>query len=769
MKKALAFVLALVILLTSQAIPLFAATVQTPGTGEGQYATLEDAIASASDGDVIEIVGPVKVSSTITLTKNLTFLGADKIINNVDPEGTGPVFRVENSLAITIDKSVRWKDLFTSSGQYPVEFTDSYTSYLCVYYVEENDSVTQPTIPDRTGYQFIGWRTGSPEGPKYDFNAPVTGSFTLYAGWQYVTPTSYTVTFDSDGGSAVAQQVITPGNKASRPADPTKSGYTFVNWHDGSASGAVWDFDTVITENKTLVAEWNAYVTPTNYTVSFETYGGSSVAAQDVAPGGKATRPSPDPTRSGFDFENWYKDSGCTALWDFDTETVTADTTIYAKWTPVATVTNYTVAFETNGGTAVANQSVASGTNAVRPADPKKTGYVFAGWFADAGLGVSFDFAKAITADTTVYAKWTVCDHSKDNKATYTVDVAPSCTKAGKRTITCSVCGATYSETMSMTEHNFVNGVCSVCGEHKVKGENVRNLSLYCEEKKLTADVINGTELASYAGSSSAADALAKIKAALLAKAGMSESDKYYRMLDVSVLYRYREGGTYKYQKIHANNFPADGLEVKLTYDDLDMKYNRDYRYDFEVYHMIGETYGDRKAGDIERCSVRKTSDGIIITMKSFSPIIISWERELIHSHHSYDGKDVIYIKDRTEKLDPAKPSENKNNNNNKNVPVKDNTSKLEPAVPEKQEEPPVQEEVPVEEDDSKKAEILPHDPGNNTPGTEKQEEQQKGLFNLPNIPAAIWIALALLVISGITIIALIILRNRDKEKSYAY
>jgi uncharacterized repeat protein (TIGR02543 family) len=73
--------------------------------------------------------------------------------------------------------------------------------------------------------------------------------------------------------------------------------------------------------------------TPT-YTVTFDSQGGSAVASQTVAHGGKVTEPTA-PTRTSYTFGGWYKESGCTNDWDFDTDTVTSDVPLYAKWTPL--------------------------------------------------------------------------------------------------------------------------------------------------------------------------------------------------------------------------------------------------------------------------------------------------------------------------------------------------------------------------------------------------------------------------------------------------
>jgi len=83
---------------------------------------------------------------------------------------------------------------------------------------------------------------------------------------------------------------------------------------------------------------------------------------------------------------------------------VTADLTVYANWTTLPT---YTVTFESNGGTAVAAQNVAGGTLVPEPPDPTRGGFIFVGWFADAGLTTPWVFATdTVNADVTLYAGW---------------------------------------------------------------------------------------------------------------------------------------------------------------------------------------------------------------------------------------------------------------------------------------------------------------------------------------------------------------------------
>ena len=147
-------------------------------------------------------------------------------------------------------------------------------------------------------------------------------------------------------------------------------------------------------------------ISVTTYNVAFESNGGSVVAAQTVADGSKAVKPS-DPTKNGFTFDGWYQDSTLSVVFDFNTA-ITGNITLYAKWLENSVVpTNYTVTFESNGGSAVASQTVANGSKATKPSDPTRDGFTFGGWYQDATLSVAFDFDTTITTNVKVYAKWT--------------------------------------------------------------------------------------------------------------------------------------------------------------------------------------------------------------------------------------------------------------------------------------------------------------------------------------------------------------------------
>lgn len=142
-----------------------------------------------------------------------------------------------------------------------------------------------------------------------------------------------TVTFDSDGGSAVSPQEITKGGKVNKPEDPTKKNHTFAGWFEEGAT-TEFDFDTAITADITLKAHWTAYgETPPpagKVTVTFDSDGGSAVPSQEIDEGGKAVKPE-NPTKANHTFAGWFKE-GATTEFDFNTA-ISESITLTAHWT----------------------------------------------------------------------------------------------------------------------------------------------------------------------------------------------------------------------------------------------------------------------------------------------------------------------------------------------------------------------------------------------------------------------------------------------------
>jgi len=181
----------------------------------------------------------------------------------------------------------------------------------------------------------------------------------------------------------------------------SKLGYVFDGWWTGvgGTGSEVISTTTVVNENGHVVyAKW---LPP--HTVSFKSNGGSVVAdIEAVVHGTKISAPIA-PTRSGYVFDGWYKDSGLSTPWNFDNDIVINDVTLYAKWQPP-----HTVRFESNGGSPVAPISnVVHKTTIFTPSVPTKSGKMFDGWYKDRDLVSPWNFSNdKVLIDIILYAKW---------------------------------------------------------------------------------------------------------------------------------------------------------------------------------------------------------------------------------------------------------------------------------------------------------------------------------------------------------------------------
>lgn len=191
----------------------------------------------------------------------------------------------------------------------PVTVTYAYGALGGTYatqIVQTGETAIEPDVPSRQGYQFTDWYL---DDTKYDFNTAVTGNMTLTAKW---TANSYTIAFDTDGGSAVAPITQDYGTDITAPAAPTKTGYTFMGWEPEIPA-------TMPAEDMTITAKWSI----NQYTVTFDTDGGSAVAPITQDYGTDITAPA-DPTREGYTFIGWDK--------AIPTTMPAENMTITAKW-----------------------------------------------------------------------------------------------------------------------------------------------------------------------------------------------------------------------------------------------------------------------------------------------------------------------------------------------------------------------------------------------------------------------------------------------------
>lgn len=235
---------------------------------------------------------------------------------------------------------------------------------------------------------------------------------------------TYKVTFDSDGGTIVEEQLIVEGNTVNEPTAPTKENYIFVEWQ---LDGKNYDFSSLVESNIVLVATWKELKQEQETVkVTFDSNGGSKVASKTIIKGEKVTKPS-NPTRDGYTFSKWTLNG---KTYNFS-KTVSSNITLKATWKKIETETKpestpevkpetipetkpeptpevkpetkYTVSFDSNGGTIVSSQTVVEGQPVTKPTEPTKKGYTFSGWKLN---GNTYDFGSAVTGNITLVASW---------------------------------------------------------------------------------------------------------------------------------------------------------------------------------------------------------------------------------------------------------------------------------------------------------------------------------------------------------------------------
>ena len=303
------------------------------------------------------------------------------------------VFNFSTPITATITLYAKW-----TTNAFTVSFNSEGGSVVGTQAVAYNTTAAQPTpAPTKMGYAFSGWYSDSLLTTAFNFSTPIMATIMLYAKW---TTNTFTVSFNSEGGSVVGTQTVAYNTTAAQPTPaPTKMGYTFSGWYSDSLLTTAFNFSTPIMATITLYAKW----TTNAFTVSFNSEGGSVVGTQTVAYNTTATLPSPAPTKMGYTFSGWYSDSLLTTAFNFSTP-IMATITLYAKWTTNA----FTVSFNSEGGSVVGTQTVAYNTTATLPSPaPTKMGYTFSGWYSDSLLTTAFNFSTPIMATITLYAKWT--------------------------------------------------------------------------------------------------------------------------------------------------------------------------------------------------------------------------------------------------------------------------------------------------------------------------------------------------------------------------
>ena len=353
-----------------------------------------------------------QIAAPADLTREgYTFIGWDTEIPTTMP--------AEN-MTIT----AKWK-----VNSYTITFDTAGGSEIAPITQDYGTAITAPADPTRKGYTFIGWDKAIP-------TTMPAENMTITAKWKV---NSYTITFDTAGGSEIAPITQDYGTAITAPADPTRKGYTFIGWDKAIPT-------TMPAENMTITAKWKV----NSYTITFDTAGGSEIAPITQDYGTAITAPA-DPTRKGYTFIGWDK--------AIPTTMPAENMTITAKWK----VNSYTITFDTAGGSEIAPITQDYGTAITAPADPTREGYTFIGW------------DKAIPAtmpaeNMTVTAQW------KDSeKPTGEIKISENSWKAFLNNITF---GLFFKDTQTVTINAADNSGESVTVEYLLSNKELTKTEL---------------------------------------------------------------------------------------------------------------------------------------------------------------------------------------------------------------------------------------------------------------------------------------------------
>jgi len=385
---------------------------------------------NASGEEAVDLVTEPDYTATVTVTKkvSVSVVSADETKGTVTGSGS---YNSGSEVTVTATPTTGYEFVNWTKGEDEASKVNPYvftvtedvsltanfkaTTYTITYVLDEEAEIEEgnPTTytietetftlknPTKTGYTFVGWLKEGEETPSTEVSIVrgTTGDLKFTAQW---TINQYTITFMLDNGQENIVMEQNYGTAITAPANPTKEGYTFTGWDKDVPA-------TMPAENVTLTAQW----TINEYTMTFVLDNGQENVVKTQNYGTELTAPE-NVTKTGYSFSGWSPEVPATVPAE--------DKTFTAQWT----INQYTITFDSNGGTAVADITQDYGTAITAPANPTKEGYTFAGWDKDVP-------ATMPAENVTLTAQWTPVTYSISydldggsvataNPATYTIE-----------------------------------------------------------------------------------------------------------------------------------------------------------------------------------------------------------------------------------------------------------------------------------------------------------------------------------------------------------
>lgn len=276
-------------------------------------------------------------------------------------------------------------------NSYDIKFITDGPAIANISYKYESIISPLPAIPavPRTGYTFKGWYEDNEYQTEFSLTNMPDSDVNVYLKWEI---NQYTIDFVSNEGSSVESITQDYDSTIKAPTAPTKTGYAFKGWFIDESLTKAFSFKKMPAENITLYAKWEIK----QFTITFDLEGGIGVLSIKQVYNTVVMEPVA-PTRSGYEFIGWYKNKARTQPYVFGV--ITKNEIVYAKWE----AKQFSIEFNSNGGTSVGSIHQDVDTPIVEPTNPTKLGYSFVGWFYN---DTKYIFSNMEPKDITLEAKW---------------------------------------------------------------------------------------------------------------------------------------------------------------------------------------------------------------------------------------------------------------------------------------------------------------------------------------------------------------------------
>jgi uncharacterized repeat protein (TIGR02543 family) len=283
--------------------------------------------------------------------------------------------------------------------EYTVHFDSQGGTPISSITIFEDGTLALPNPPTKIGHTFDGWYLDMDFNDEYSIENTIESDITLYAYW---IPIEYLITFESNGGTSVADQKVEYGKFLNQPIID-KENFELVGWYLDDDFDTPFDFSEPISTDVILYAKW----TEKTYTITFNTLGGTSVSSISGTYGIEL-EDLLIPEKDGHSFIGWFEDEMLSI--PFEREFIPSENlVIFAKWE----TNDYDISFETNGGSIIDDMTLGFGEIINLPSNPVLENAVFDGWYIDNSFETLFDINSMPSENLVLYAKWLMPDEQR--------------------------------------------------------------------------------------------------------------------------------------------------------------------------------------------------------------------------------------------------------------------------------------------------------------------------------------------------------------------